>query len=74
LSYEVGIAQDVCSKGAGIMVDPDTEELVNTWIKLLSNGKLLKAMGETGKKIVKNEYSIEIVAKEMHSVLKKAVS
>ena len=73
LAKSVGIAQDVCSKGAGVIVDPDTNELERNWINLLGDLEKLKEMGEIGKSVVKTEYSIEKVAQQMQVVLEKAI-
>jgi glycosyltransferase involved in cell wall biosynthesis len=63
-----GINEIVIDKGSGLLVKPDSYELANAILNLLSNKFLREKMGRCGRKFVSKNFSWDICAQRMLQV------
>jgi len=69
-----GIREAVIDKETGLLTKPDSHELAEAIIKLLSDWSLRKKMGNKGREFVANNYSWDISAQKMLQVYREAAS
>jgi glycosyltransferase involved in cell wall biosynthesis len=66
---EIGLAAEVVKGGAGVCVSSQSEEIAPAWMHLLANPDLRKTMGQKGRRLSKNNFSADVVAKKMLNFL-----
>ena len=70
----VGVADEVKTEGAGLIVEPsNAEELAGAMSYLLQNGSLAHKMGEVGRGLVEERYGWEKVAKRVEEVYEELI-
>ncbi len=67
-----GINEIVLDKETGLLVNPDSYELANTILNLLSNRSLREKMGVYGRKFISENFSWDICAQRMLQVYYEA--
>lgn len=65
IAETVGLAEEISQAHAGLMVSANSDELIETWINLLSKQELRRLMGEQGRILVGQCFSAEPVAARM---------
>jgi glycosyltransferase involved in cell wall biosynthesis len=69
-----GISEFVLDKQTGLLVKPDSIELANAIINLMSNSSLREKMGHLGREFVCNNFSWDICAQKMLQVYNEALA
>ena len=67
------IKESVCDKETGLLVKPDSHELANAILGLLSNRSLREKMGRSGREFVCNNFSWDICAQKMFQIYWEAL-
>jgi glycosyltransferase involved in cell wall biosynthesis len=67
-----GVNEAVLDKETGLLVKPDSRELANAILSLLSNASLREKMGNKGREFVRNNLSWDICAQRMLRVYSEA--
>lgn len=65
ISSDVGIAREVKQHGAGIVVDADSLHVEEAWEDILLSPGKHKKMSEAGKRLARNHFSSQSVARQM---------
>jgi glycosyltransferase involved in cell wall biosynthesis len=65
ISNKVNIWRELEQAGAGLVVECDAHALAGAMRKLLENREVAKNMGEQGRRLVRQRFSCEVVAREM---------
>lgn len=65
ITERVGIFEDVADAKAGIVIKPDTEGLILALRELLHSPQRCRQMGEAGKRLVREKFSLDSVAEKM---------
>lgn len=73
LSNEVGLAGQVKQAGAGYIVSPQKEEIVQSWVQILSASDR-QEMGTRGRMLVQQHFSQEVVTAQMLALLERVAS
>ena len=73
VSKEVGLAEDIKQAKTGFVVEPQVDQTISAWKKLLFDASLRKSMGERGRTLVYERYSIETIASQVLEVLQSVV-
>jgi glycosyltransferase involved in cell wall biosynthesis len=68
-----GIKEAVVEKETGLLVKPESVELAEAILKLLSDDSLRTKMGEQGRNFVQNNFTWDICARRMHDVYLEAI-
>jgi glycosyltransferase involved in cell wall biosynthesis len=68
---DVGLAEEVEKAGAGYCVPSEGEEIAKTWLALLANPGLRRAMGQKGKSLVQEKFAFEVVSEQMLTLFKQ---
>jgi glycosyltransferase involved in cell wall biosynthesis len=69
----VGVAEDVGSTGAGIVVRPaDEDALSRAIVSIIADGKRAASMGEAGRRLVEKKYSWKTVALQVERIYREA--
>lgn len=72
IGTNVGGIPEIITKETGILIPPkNAEQISNAILKLLSNPKMAREMGNNGKKRVQKMFSKEIMAKKILNVYKE---
>ncbi|MFX0080042.1 MAG: glycosyltransferase, partial [Candidatus Hermodarchaeota archaeon] len=66
------IKEIVLDKETGLLVKPDSYELANAILNLLSNRSLREKMGRCGRKFVSENFSWDICARKMFQIYYEA--
>jgi len=69
-----GVKEAMLDKETGLLVKPDSHELADAILKLLSSWSLREKMGNEGREFVSNNFSWDICAQRMLQVYSEAVS
>jgi glycosyltransferase involved in cell wall biosynthesis len=69
-----GISEFVLNRQTGLLVKPDSIELANAILNLLSNKSLREKMGHLGREFVCDNFSWDICAKKMLQVYNEALT
>ncbi len=67
------INEAVIDKKTGLLIKPDSSELANAILRLLSNSSLREEMGRNGREFVRKNFSWDICAKRMFQVYTEAL-
>ncbi|KKR89145.1 MAG: Glycosyl transferase group 1 [Candidatus Wolfebacteria bacterium GW2011_GWA1_44_24] len=70
----VGISGEVETSGAGLVVEKNVNQVAEAILEILENPELAEKMGEQGKKLVKNEFSGDKVAKRFLEEYNKTIA
>jgi glycosyltransferase involved in cell wall biosynthesis len=65
ISDQVGIHSDVRRKGAGLVVRCDADELTGALVSLLTDTTLRRSMGQAGRSLVREHYSLTAVSRKL---------
>jgi glycosyltransferase involved in cell wall biosynthesis len=68
-----GVSEAVLDKETGLLVKPDSRELADAILNLLSNRSLREKMGSKGRKFVSNNLTWDICAQKMLQVYREVV-
>jgi glycosyltransferase involved in cell wall biosynthesis len=69
IAFDVSaIKEVVMNKETGLLIKPDSIELANSILQLISNKSLREKMGRLGRDFVKNNFSWNVCAKKMFEV------
>ena len=73
VAFNVAAANEVVKNNeTGLLVNPDSKELADSILKLLSNELLREKMGCSGRKFVSENFSLDVCAQEMFKVYSEA--
>ncbi|MBF2066603.1 MAG: glycosyltransferase [Calothrix sp. C42_A2020_038] len=70
----IQISPDVANAEAGLVVDGELEPVAQALAKLLKSPNLRRQLGENGKKLVQQQYSWEVIARNLASVYSAIVN
>ncbi len=75
VAFDVGgVSEAMVDKETGLLVKPDSRELADAILKLLSSWSLREKMGVKGREFVSNDFSWDICAQRMLQVYREALS
>jgi len=75
VAFDVGgVHEAMVDKETGLLVKPDSRELADAILKLLSSWSLREKMGVKGREFVSNNFSWDICAQRMLQVYREALS
>ncbi len=75
VAFDVGgVHEAMVDKETGLLVKPDSRELADAILKLLSSWSLREKMGVKGRELVSNNFSWDICAQRMLQVYREALS
>jgi glycosyltransferase involved in cell wall biosynthesis len=75
VAFDVGgVHEAMVDKETGLLVKPDSRELADAILKLLSSWSLREKMGIKGRELVSNNFSWDICAQRMLQVYREALS
>ena len=75
VAFDVGgVSEAMVDKETGLLVKPDSRELADAILKLLSSWSLREKMGVKGREFVSNNFSWDICAQKMLQVYREALS
>jgi glycosyltransferase involved in cell wall biosynthesis len=75
VAFDVGgVHEAMVDKETGLLVKPDSRELADAILKLLSSWSLREKMGVMGREFVSNNFSWDICAQRMLQVYREALS
>jgi len=75
VAFDVGgVSEAVVDKETGLLIKPDSCELADAILKLLSNWSLREKMGKKGREFVSNNFSWDVCAQRMLQVYREALS
>ena len=75
VAFDVGgVHETMVNKETGLLVKPDSRELADAILKLLSSWSLREQMGVKGREFVSNNFSWDICAQRMLQVYREALS
>ena len=75
VAFDVGgVSEAMVDKETGLLVKPDSRELADAILKLLSSWSLREKMGVKGREFVSNNFSWDICAQRMLQVYREALS
>ena len=73
VAFDVAAVNEVVKNNeTGLLVNPDSKELADSILKLLSNELLREKMGRSGRKIVSENFSLDVCAQKMLKVYSEA--
>jgi glycosyltransferase involved in cell wall biosynthesis len=64
VAYNCGGIREIISNGGGILVDGGTAELAETLLRVLTDAKFRQTVGMEGRKIVEEQFTIEIMCRK----------
>jgi glycosyltransferase involved in cell wall biosynthesis len=70
---EVGLAEEVVSAGAGLIVSGDVDGIAVGWHKMLASPVMRQRMGEKGRNLVRDKFTSKVVSLQMLNVLSKFI-
>jgi glycosyltransferase involved in cell wall biosynthesis len=68
-----GVNESVLNKKTGLLIKPDSRELANTVLKILSDNSLSEKMGRQGREFVRRNFSWNVCAEKMFQVYLEAL-
>ena len=74
ISDQVGIHREVVKGSAGLVVNCDSEQLAQAMIKLLDDTDLSQRMGENGRRLVNERFTLDKIATKMIEVYERVIS
>ena len=74
ISNEVGIHREVAEAAAGIVVNPNEQELFKALTKLLNNPVLCEQMGTTGRRLVEEKFADKGATQKMFREIKDIIN
>ena len=74
ISDQVGIHREVAKDSAGLVVNCDSEQLAQAMIKLLDDTDLSQRMGENGRRLVNERFTLDKIATKMIEVYERVIS
>lgn len=74
VAYNCGGIREIIADGGGCLVDGGTTELAETLLKILTDAQLRQAMGFEGRKIVEEQFTIEIMCRKHYDFYVSLVS